>query len=150
MKKRFISLTITIIILTISMYLLGTGSELLIQPFIENPFVPFGSLITWFGLISMQFIILIGIENIRNSNTSIYKTLRLINKLFIILAILWIPICYILAGNFSNTFANKETFQGGQLAMKWFWRYTYSLGIVPILILLIHWIHNFYGKLLKK
>ena len=36
------------------------------------------------------------------------------------MAFLWATICYILAGNFPYSFAEKDEFQGGQLTMKWF------------------------------
>ena len=66
--------------------------------------------------------------------------------LIIVLGILWVPISYLLAGNFSFTFSEKETFQGGQAAMRWFWRLSYGIGIGALLTLIVFWISLLFKK----
>ena len=61
-------------------------------------------------------------------------------KIMILLGILWVPISYLLAGNLSFSFSEKETFQGGQDAMRWFWRLSYGIGVGTILIIIAYWI----------
>jgi hypothetical protein len=48
-----------------------------------------------------------------------------------------VPVSYLLAGNLSFSFSEKATFQGGQAAMRWFWRYSYGLAVLPLTVLLL-------------
>lgn len=62
-------------------------------------------------------------------------------KTLLVLSFLWVPVCYLLAGNLSFTFGNKAGIQGGQTAMKMFWFFTYGIVGLPIVLL------AFYGIL---
>lgn len=57
---------------------------------------------------------------------------------FIIMAILWVPVAYALAGNWANNFEGQESFIGGVEASRLFWAFNYFLIIGPILIMLIY------------
>ena len=140
MKNRKILFLSSLIILVIAFSLLVSGASLLEKSLTENSSIPFGTFITWFGIISLQTSIYFGCNQFRKPSKTAYKYLSNLLKGLIILAILWLPICYFLAGNFSFTFTEKETFQGGQLAMKWFWRFTYGIIITSIILLIIHWV----------
>ena len=67
-------------------------------------------------------------------------------KIIIVLGILWVPISYLLAGNLSFSFSEKQIFQGGQDAMRWFWRLSYGIGIGAILIIFTYWISLLFKK----
>src|SRR6056297_3392645 len=124
----------TSLILTLSVItLLVTGSNLLIIPLDNSKSIPFGTFITWTGMVSLPLTIYWGIKELR-------KPLSKLNR------ILWVPISYLLAGNLSFTFSEKETFQGGQIAMRWFWRLSYGIGIGAILTLIIYWISLLFKK----
>lgn len=108
-----------------------------------------GTPITWLGIISLPLSIYFGVSKIHSPKQPFITNLSRILKGIIILAILWVPICFLLSGNFSNSFSEKEVFQGGQLAMKWFWRFTYGIVISPLLIICIHWTYSIYSRMKK-
>lgn len=147
MDKRRIWLLGSLLICIAAIILLVTGSSLLTTPLDKNNTIPLGTFITWAGLISLPLSIYWGIKKLRKPESRLYSYLSLILKATGILAVLWVPNCYLLAGNISYTFAEKEIFQGGQLAMKWFWGFTYSIVIVPILILIIHLVYSTIKKI---
>ena len=127
-------LTITVIIILI------TGSSILTIAFDRHELIPFGTLITWAGMISFPLMIYWGIKELRKPSSKLSRILSGVLKIIIVLGILWVPISYLLAGNLSFSFSEKETFQGGQDAMKWFWRLSYGIGIGTILTLITYWI----------
>ena len=133
-------LTISVIIL------LATGSSLLTTALDKNNSIPDGTLITWTGMISLPFTIYWGIKELRKPSNKLNTILSGFLKIIIILGILWVPISYLLAGNLSFTFSEKETFQGGQDAMRWFWRLSYGIGIGAIFTIIIYWISLLFKK----
>ena len=139
MNKRktffFISLTMCLLVL----FLLVTGSSVLTKAIDPNGKVPAGTLITWIGMISLPSTIYWGVYPLRKPKGSIYTVLSVLIRICIILCILWVPISYLLAGNLSFSFGEKTSFQGGQLAMRWFWRLSYGFVIAPLVVLLAHW-----------
>lgn len=79
-----------------------------------------------------------GVKELRKPTTKLNKILSGCLKMIIILGILWVPLSYGFAGNLSFTFSEKESFQGGQTAMKWFWRLSYGIGIGTVVIWLLY------------
>ena len=135
------------LILTISVViLLITGSSLLTIALDSDKSIPFGTLITWTGMISLPLTIYWGINDLRMPSSKLNSILSGLLKVIIILAILWVPISYLLAGNLSFSFTEKETFQGGQVAMRWFWRLSYGIGMGAILVLFSYWISLLFKK----
>lgn len=67
-------------------------------------------------------------------------------RMVIVLGILWVPIAYLLAGNLSFSFSEKESFQGSQEAMKWFWHLSYGIGIGAVTVLIAYWISLLFKK----
>ena len=118
-----------LILTLITIILLITGSSLLTMALGSNKSIPFGTLITWVGMISLPLTIYWGIKELRKPSGKLNKILSRFLKIIIILGILWVPISYLLSGNLSFSFSEIETFQGGQTAMKWFWRLSYGIGI---------------------
>ena len=146
MGNRKIWFYSSLTVLVITAVLLISGSSILIRPLSNDPYIPMGTPITWLGIISLPLSIYLGNKKFRNPSNSKSKFLSSFLKICLVLAILWAPVCYLLAGNFSNTFTEKEEFQGGQLAMQWFWRFTYGIVIAPILIFIISLSFALFGK----
>ena len=121
-------------------FLLATGSSLLTIALDDNNSIPLGTFITWAGIISLPLTIFLGVRELRKPTGNLNTFLGMLLKVILVLAILWVPISYALAGNIAFTFSEKESFQGGQTAMKWFWRLSYGIGIGAILPLVIFWI----------
>jgi hypothetical protein len=135
------------LILTLSVIvLLVTGSPLLNMALDNDKSIPFGTLITWTGMISLPLTIYWGIKEMRQPSGKLNRILSGFLKIILILGILWVPISYLLAGNLSFSFSEKETFQGGQDAMRWFWRLSYGIGIGAVLILSTYWISLLFKK----
>jgi hypothetical protein len=135
------------LILTLSVItLLVTGSSLLTIVLNKDESIPVGTLTTWIGMISLPLTIYCGIKELRKPSRKLNRILSGLLKITIILGILWVPISYLLAGNLSFSFSEKETFQGGQNAMKWFWRLSYGIGIGAISTIIIYWISLLFIK----
>lgn len=146
MNKRKIYFYSALILTIGVIVLLVTGSSLLILALNSNGKIPFGTLITWTGMISLPLTIYWGIKELRKPTNGLNRILSGFLKVIIVLGILWVPISYLLAGNLSFSFSEKETFQGGQDAMRWFWRLSYGIGIGAILIISTYWISLLFKK----
>lgn len=146
MNLRKIYFVIFLVCTMLSLVLLVTGSPILTIGIGANNEVPLGTFITWVGLISLPATIFFGSKELRKPNTKWNKVLAFSLKIFLILALLWIPISFLLAGNLSFSFSERETFRGGQLAMKLFWRLSYGIGIGSITVLLLYWVISFLKK----
>lgn len=134
MKKRKTWLLLAILTTTVSAYLLITGSSILNKLFLESLQLPYGTIITWLGLVGLSLSVYLGIEKLRNPKKWLTKILSIQLRITLILALFWIVISAILAGNLSFSFSQTDSFQGGQLAMKIFWVINYALVIIPILV----------------
>jgi len=146
-NKRKIYFFSALILTVCVIILLVTGSSLLNTALkSEKTILPFGTLITWTGMISLPLTIYWGIKELRRPSDKLNRILSVLLKIIIVLGILWVPISYLLAGNLAFSFSEKETFQGGQDAMRWFWRLSYGIGIGAILILFTYWISLIFKK----
>ena len=147
MKKDKILFFLSLVLFLTAATLLIMGSSILVYSLNG---IPAGTPITWMGLISLSALVYLGLPQLRHPKGSIYKVLNWILWASIVLAILWVPVCYLLAGNLSFNFSEKSTFQGGQQAMRIFWLFTYSLVVIPILLLLIHYLVSIFQYFRKK
>lgn len=141
-----VSLTVT---LTVTV-LLVTGSPLLTVALDNDDTIPLGTFITWAGMMALPLTIWWGVRELRNPAGNLNTFLARFLTAILILAILWVPISYLLAGNLSFSFSEKESFQGGQTAMKWFWYLSYGIAVGSILILLIYWTSLLFTKGSRK
>lgn len=141
----FSALTITFVVIL----LLVTGSSILLIALNDANTIPLGTFITWAGMIALPLSMYWGIKELRKPSNKPNRILSSLLKTIIALAFLWVPISYGLAGNFSFTFTEKATFQGGQVAMKWFWRLCYGIAIGSVATLLLYWFSVVITKLKK-
>ena len=146
MNRRKTYFYSTLILTLATIILLVTGSSLLTMALDSHKTIPFGTLITWAGMISLPLTIYWGVKELRKPSRKVNRILSGFLKIIIVLGILWVPISYLLAGNLSFSFSEKETFQGGQAAMQWFWRLSYGIGLGAILTLIIYWISLLFIK----
>jgi len=103
---------------------LATASPLLTMPIIEGGSLPWGNLMTaaMFVLFPLNFLI---IRSTRKIHPVPLKVFRLCVLTSLVLGILWIPVTYLLSGNWSGTFNGEES------ASKIWWAYTYATPILP-------------------
>lgn len=136
----------SLVIMLFTIVLLVTGSSILTVALDNQNSIPLGTFITWAGIISLPLTIYWGIKELRKPTRPFNTYLAVILKIMLVLAILWVPICYLLSGNISFSFSEKETFQGGQVAMKWFWGISYGLALGPILLLIVYWLSMLFNR----
>lgn len=152
MKARALT-NISFIIIVSCLILIVTGSPVLTMPVIKGSAFPFGTLISWIGLIALTNSIYSGFNKINSSDSSDssdHRLFRFTFRSFIILAALWGFIGFLLAGNWAFTFQNHEEFRGSIEASKYFWVFTAALVSIPILLILIFWFVSALRKLMKK
>jgi hypothetical protein len=146
MNKRKIYFYSALILTIGVIILLVIGSSLLTITMDSNGSIPLGTILTWAGMISLPSTIYWGVKEMRKPSSKLNRILSGFLKIIVVLGILWVPISYLLAGNLSFSFSEKETFQGGQNAMRWFWRLSYGIGIGAILIISTYWITLLFKK----
>lgn len=146
MENRKLLLLGSIVIFVTAFTLLFTGSPVLGRSMSASSNIPWGTWITWLGMIALPFSIYWSSKGLRKPGTRLQILLSSSLKVIIILALFWVPISYILAGNIAFNFSAGEGFQGGESAMKWFWRYSYGIPIATIVVLLLYWITRFIKK----
>ena len=146
MNRRKVWFFIFLIVTLITIVLLVSGSSLLTLALDNDDSVPLGTFITWAGMMSLPLTVYCGILQFRKPTKRINKLLAGTLKILIVLAFFWLPLSYILAGNLSFSFTQKEAFQGGQMAMKWFWRLSYGIGIGTVVTVVVYWISLLFVK----
>jgi len=127
-----------------SAVLLIIGSPLLTFSLDNSENVPLGTFTTWAGIICLPLTVYLGVQEFRNPKSKVDKSLALLLKVILWLAVFWAPISYLLAGNWSFSFNGYSSIQGGQIAMKIFWILSYSLAIIPIALLLVSWFIKYF------
>lgn len=137
MFSRPINIICTLVVL-ISAFLLLSGSPILTFELLKKPQLPAGTLITAAGLICFTLLNnnqILALFNNRKCSTPIF--IKLFLKLLLWSSILWLPVCASLAGNLNFNFGQSDDFQGGQMAMKIFWTFTYAIVLVNLVLSLI-------------
>lgn len=135
------------IILTVGVIaLLVSGDSLLLISLNSAGTLPLGTIITWAGMISLPLTIYWGVGEFRTPTTGLTRVLSGLLKGGMLAGLLWVPIAYLLAGNLSFSFSQKETFQGGQDAMRWFWVLSYGIAIIAISTICTYWIYLFFKR----
>ena len=146
MKSSRLFMAIALGLLLVSIGLLATGSSLLTVALSKEPYIPMGNLITWAGIIALPASLYFGIDKLRIPQSSTDRYASFILKTLLVLAILWAPVCYLLSGNFSFSFGNRETFQGGQAAMRLFWYFNYFMAGSPLVLLILYKIISYFRR----
>ncbi|WP_019038496.1 hypothetical protein [Psychroflexus tropicus] len=70
--------------------------------------IPLGTFMSWFGMIALPPSIYWGVKEFRQPTRKVTKYLSVLLKVILILGILWVPISYVLAGNLSISFSEKN------------------------------------------
>lgn len=148
--KRKIWFFSSIMVTLAVVYLLVTGSSVLTIALDKANTIPLGTFVTWAGMIALPLSIYWGTKKLRKPTTKLDFFLGKLLSVIILMAIVWVPVSWLLAGNLSFSFSEKETFQGGQAAMKLFWGYSYGIGIGALLVLFTFWISLLFRSKTKK
>lgn len=148
--SRKILLLILLSTVFLSTFLLVSGSDLLLIPLVEDPYLPLGNIITWIGIIALPLSIYFGIGKVRKPHTKTATFYKHLLKLIIALAAAWGFVAYGLAGNFATTFKNQPGFVGSSRASEYFWNYNYLVVAAPLVFLLVYGLHRLILNFLKE
>ena len=146
MSRRQIWFYSTLITTIGVILLLVTGSSILTLSLDSDGLLPLGTLITWVGFITLLLAVFWGNNGLRHPKGKFKEFISRSFKVIFLLAVLWAPLAYLLAGNLSFTFSERETFQGGQLAMKLFWNLSYGIAIAALLIQILLWLSHLFKR----
>jgi hypothetical protein len=129
-------LLVSLVVFCSAMYLLVTGSTLLNYPISESAGLPLGTLITWFGFLSLPGILYFGFPALRDPKGRTEQSLRFAWLISFLLAVAWPFISYYLAANWSYSFKFQPEFRGSDRASEYFWLLAEITVVLPLLILL--------------
>ncbi len=133
-------------LLVVSILLIG-GSEWLVWPIWDDPFFPLGTLLTWLFVVVLPATILLGVSNFHPPQDRFSKRYWMAFLALVGLAASWGGVAYALAGNWNFSFrGDAPTFRGSSAASPYFWRFTYALLVLPILLLLVYKLHDFFRR----
>lgn len=138
MNKRTVYFFTFLLLTLLGLVLLVTGSSLLTVAVDSKNTIPLGTFITWVALMSLPLTVFWSSVVFRKPSTRFQKMLSGALKIIIALAVLWLPLSFLLSGNWAFNFSERATFQGGQTAMKLFWYLCYGIPIFTLIILLLH------------
>ena len=141
---------ISLIILIICTYLLASGSDILGKSLIKGQNLPVGTLVAWAGLVSLPLTFYAGMSKVKRTFTSARKIFRYAIMVFVILAALWGPVSYLLAGNWSFTFEQQAGFRGSIKASGYFWKYTIIIVVLTLVFMLFYFLYMLTEKQREK
>ena len=145
-----ITFFITLLVLIICTFLLVTGSDILVKPVIPGSGLPWGTIITWAGLIALPSTILSGIENIRHPGNAVFRILNIANKMAVFFALIWGLVSYYFANNWAFTFSQQTEFRGSIRASSFFWNYTLFIIILSLTLLIVYFPYKILNKRRSK
>ncbi len=129
-------------IFAVSLYLLFTGSPLLLLLAIERIGLPLGNVTTWVGMIALVMMVYLGSDRLRHPRSKPDAIYRATWIVLLVLALGWPLVSYALAGNWANTFSGSATsFRGSPAAAKWFMGYSIAVVILPLVFVVVRWLH---------
>lgn len=111
--------------------------KFLLFSIIDDPFLPMGTFVAWFALIAINFQPYLLSKRLRSNRSTLYRILRPATYFLSTLAILWVLISRVLAGNWNYTFKSTPDFVGSVLAGEIFELFWKGLVIGPLVILII-------------
>lgn len=139
MRAKSLIFIFALLVFVIGCIPIITGDEILTTALFEDPFFPTGNLLTAICFVALSTIFYTGISAFNQPATRREKLFSRIYIVLIILSVLWIPVGYLLSGNWSFNFSSSTAhFRGSPGASQLFWIYNYSLAITPILLALVH------------
>lgn len=138
MNRRKALFWVSLTVFAFAGFCLFTGSSLLEIPLYPGSRIPLGTPITWAGFMALPLVMLTGFARLYTPANRPDRCFAGILRFLLFLAILWLPICYFLAGNASFSFAETDTFQGGQTAMQIFWAFNLALALAPVLFSIVY------------
>lgn len=136
MSPRHFGLLVSLVVFCAASFLLVTASPVLEQPASESLGLPWGTLIVWFGFLSIPAILFFAFPRLWEPGSAVQRFLKVAWTISLVLAVLWPFLGYFLAGNWSYNFGTVEGFRGSTRASWYFWNLAKITALLPLLVLL--------------
>lgn len=125
-----------------AVYLLVTGSPLLLISLNERMGLPLGNLVAWLGMLSLVLMVAPGWGSLWVSNADRDRVFCRLWWLLLAMVLAWPLIGFALAGNWSNSFSGSAPgFRGSPAASRVMFSYSAAAVILPLLFVLVRWLH---------
>jgi len=134
---------VPLLIFLACLFLIATGSPLLVEPILNDPELPMGTLISWTCIAMLPLSIIMSIRLIRKPTSKAYRFYKRVFIGFFLLGASWGLLSYFLAGNWAFTFSDTGVFRGSEEAFQLIVKYTFTLISLTLLFLIIFGIHHF-------
>jgi len=136
--KKYLLVLVSLITVIIILFL--TGSSVLTYNLFD---IPFGNLLVWFGIISIQLFFYLLNRGYKNQTNTFTKIIRILAMFFLVIACLWFFVAYVIAGNVNFNFSGSSTqFIGSPAASILYWNIIYTLIISPIILAFLYKVFN--------
>ena len=149
MAIRTLGLIVSLVVFCAASYLLVTASPVLLHPISDSLGMPWGTLITWFGLLSLPALVFFMFPGALKATTPIQRILKGLWLLSLVLALVWPLVSFYLAGNWSNSFKPQEEFRGSTRASVYFWNLVKVTALLPLGVFFGFLLDRFLGRAAK-
>ena len=150
MSIRTLGLIVSLVVFCAASYLLVTASPVLVQPVSESLGMPWGTLISWFGLISLPALVYFLFPGLMGATTPTQRILKGLWLISLILALVWPLTSFYLAGNWSYSFRSQEEFRGSTQASAYFWNLVKFTALLPLGVFFGLLLDRFLGRTAKS
>ncbi len=145
MNKKIYPLFVFIVLIVCAVLLMD-GSEFLTRPVIKGSDFPWGTIITWFGLIALPASMYFGFNRNLYPSTKTLKILNRINLIIIFLASIWGFVSFYLANNWAFSFIEQTEFRGSVEAFGYFLAFTFIIVSGSLILFIIYLFTSFLKK----
>ncbi|MEJ2583887.1 MAG: hypothetical protein P8Z38_02225 [Robiginitalea sp.] len=146
MSIRTLGLIVSLLVFCAASYLLVTASPLLLQTVSGSNGMPWGTLIAWFGLLSLPILVYFLFPGLMNATTPVQRILKGLWLLSLILALVWPLASFYLAGNWSYSFKSQEEFRGSARASVYYWNLVKITALLPLVVFFGFLLDRFLGR----
>ena len=115
-KQKVFGLAASVVVITMVGWLLTSGSQLLLRPTPGIAALPLGNLLVWIGLMAWVFFWWAVFLPLRRCSTSWLRKLALVRNGSMLMALVWMPVTVLLAGNLRLAFSRQSAFGDPDIA----------------------------------
>lgn len=137
-QRRYLAgFIISFLVFILSLWLLVTASPLLLASLLNKPYIPFGTFMTWLGLLSLPSMIFFWRKFSNKTSTRISRLTKIMLSVTFIVELGWPFVSYGLAGNWSFSFSSESAgFAGSEKAYQFFIYYTAIAALLPLFLII--------------
>jgi hypothetical protein len=146
MSVRTLGLIVSMVVFCAASYLLVTANPILFQLVSDSLGMPWGTLIAWFGLLSLPALVYFLFPGLMNATTPIQRVLKGLWLLSLILAVVYPLAGFYLAGNWSYSFKSQAEFRGSSRASVYYWNLVKITALLPLGVFFGFLLDRFLGR----